>query len=58
VVNETRQEASRGRAQEGFLLARSIWDQGTYDHVLADKLVPQTVTEGIAAGHLEFVLHG
>lgn len=36
----------------------TIWDQGTYDNVLADKPVPQTVTEGIAAGQLEFVLHG
>jgi bifunctional non-homologous end joining protein LigD len=36
----------------------TIWDQGTYDHVLAEKPVPQTVPEGIAAGHLEFALHG
>jgi bifunctional non-homologous end joining protein LigD len=36
----------------------TIWDQGTYDHVLADQPVPQTVSEGIAAGHLEFALHG
>jgi hypothetical protein len=36
----------------------SIWDQDTYDNVLADKPVPQTVTEGIDAGHLEFTLHG
>jgi bifunctional non-homologous end joining protein LigD len=35
-----------------------IWDQGTYDHVLADKPAPQTVTEGIEAGHLEVALHG
>jgi bifunctional non-homologous end joining protein LigD len=32
----------------------TIWDQGTYDNLLAD----QTVTEGIAAGRLEFALHG
>jgi bifunctional non-homologous end joining protein LigD len=36
----------------------TIWDQGTYDNLLADKPVPQTVTEGIAAGQLEFALHG
>ena len=36
----------------------SIWDQGTYDNLLADKPAPQTVTEGIDAGHLEVVLHG
>jgi len=36
----------------------TIWDQGTYDNLLADKAVPQTVPEGIAAGHLEFALHG
>jgi bifunctional non-homologous end joining protein LigD len=36
----------------------TIWDQGHYDNVLADKPGPQTVTEGIAAGRLEFVLHG
>ena len=36
----------------------TIWDQGTYDNVLADRPVPQTVTEGIATGRLEFVLHG
>jgi bifunctional non-homologous end joining protein LigD len=36
----------------------SIWDQGTYDNVLADKPAPHTVTEGIDAGHLEFTLHG
>ena len=32
----------------------AIWDQGTYDNLRAD----QTVTEGIAAGQLEFALHG
>ena len=36
----------------------TIWDQGHYDNLLADKPVPQTVTEGIAAGRLEFALHG
>jgi bifunctional non-homologous end joining protein LigD len=36
----------------------SIWDQGTYDNLLADKPHPQTVTEGIKAGHLEFALRG
>src|SRR5262249_35470970 len=36
----------------------TIWDHGTYDNVLEDKPMPQTVTEGIQAGHLEFALHG
>jgi bifunctional non-homologous end joining protein LigD len=36
----------------------TIWDQGTYHNLLADKPLPQTVTEGIDAGHLEFALHG
>ena len=36
----------------------TIWDQGTYDNVLADKPGPRTVTEGIEAGHLEFALRG
>jgi len=36
----------------------AIWDRGTYDNLLADKPEPQTVAEGIAAGHLEFALHG
>ncbi len=36
----------------------TIWDQGIYDNLLADKPVPQTVTVGIEAGHLEFALHG
>jgi bifunctional non-homologous end joining protein LigD len=35
-----------------------IWDRGTYENLLADKAVPQTVAEGIAAGKLEFILHG
>ena len=36
----------------------TIWDQGTYANVLAERPVPQTVPEGIAAGHLELVLYG
>ena len=36
----------------------AIWDHGTYENLLADKPVPQPVTDGIAAGRLEFVLHG
>src|SRR5207302_9675076 len=35
-----------------------IWDHGTYDNLLADKAEPQSVTEGIDAGRLEFALHG
>jgi bifunctional non-homologous end joining protein LigD len=36
----------------------TVWDSGTYDNLLADKPVPQTTTEGIEAGRLEFALHG
>src|SRR5262252_3018307 len=36
----------------------AIWDRGTYENLLSEKVPPQTVTEGIAAGRLEFVLHG
>ena len=36
----------------------TIWDQGTYDNLLAAKPVPQTVTKGIEAGQLEIALHG
>lgn len=36
----------------------TIWDQGTYDNVLAERRVPQTVPEGMTAGHLELVLYG
>jgi bifunctional non-homologous end joining protein LigD len=35
-----------------------IWDRGTYDNLLAEKPHPQTVSEGIEAGRLEFTLHG
>src|SRR5262245_56241231 len=31
-----------------------IWDRGTYENLLADKPKPQTVSEGIEAGRLEF----
>jgi bifunctional non-homologous end joining protein LigD len=36
----------------------TIWDHGTYDNLLADKRVPQTMAEGIAAGQLELALDG
>jgi len=36
----------------------TVWDHGTYDTMLADQPVPQTVTEGIAAGRLELTLYG
>jgi bifunctional non-homologous end joining protein LigD len=36
----------------------TIWDHGTYDNLLADRPRPQTVSEGIAAGRLEFTLYG
>lgn len=36
----------------------SIWDHGTFENVMAEKSTPQTASEAIDAGHLEFVLHG
>src|SRR6266550_3954197 len=36
----------------------SIWDHGAYENLMENKPEPQTVTEGIDAGRLEFVLHG
>jgi bifunctional non-homologous end joining protein LigD len=36
----------------------SVWDHGTYDNLLADQVPPRTVTQGIEAGRVEFVLHG
>jgi bifunctional non-homologous end joining protein LigD len=36
----------------------TIWDQGTFDNLLIDKPVPQTVAQGIATGRLEFALYG
>src|SRR5205814_3524605 len=50
----------KGRIPEGEYGAGVvyIWDHGTYDNLLADKPRPQTVSEGIEAGRLEFVLHG
>jgi bifunctional non-homologous end joining protein LigD len=35
-----------------------IWDRGTYDNLLAERPQPQTVSQGIEAGRLEFTLHG
>jgi bifunctional non-homologous end joining protein LigD len=35
-----------------------IWDRGTYENLLASKGQPQTVAQGIEAGHLEVILHG
>jgi len=35
-----------------------IWDRGTYENMLASKPHAQTITDGIAAGHLEVTLHG
>src|ERR687883_196156 len=35
-----------------------IWDKGTYENILAHKPHPQSMAEGINAGHLEVQLHG
>ncbi len=43
--------------QYGAGLVR-IWDRGTYENRLASKGQPQTIAEGIEAGHLEVILHG
>jgi bifunctional non-homologous end joining protein LigD len=36
----------------------TIWDRGSYENLLAQKPLPQTMAEGLAAGRLEFALHG
>src|SRR5207244_1034717 len=36
----------------------AIWHRGTYDNLLADKPVPQTVSQGVEAGRLTFTLPG
>src|SRR5215471_7262189 len=36
----------------------TVWDHGTYENLAADKPQPLSVTEGIAAGRVEVVLHG
>lgn len=50
----------RGTIPEGQYGAGrvTIWDEGTYENVLASKPRPQTLSEGIEAGHLEVLLHG
>lgn len=35
-----------------------IWDKGTYENLLARQPHPQSIAEGINAGHLEVHLHG
>jgi bifunctional non-homologous end joining protein LigD len=35
-----------------------IWDKGTYENILARQPHPQSLTDGINAGHLEVRLHG
>ena len=49
-----------GRIPEGQYGAGTvkIWDHGTYRNLMADKPVPQMVSEAIDSGHLEFELHG
>ena len=36
----------------------TIWDQGTYENLLAQKPQPQTIAQGIESGHIEAQLHG
>jgi bifunctional non-homologous end joining protein LigD len=36
----------------------SIWDRGTYENLLENKLVPQGMREAIEHGHVEILLHG
>ncbi|HMC90208.1 MAG TPA: non-homologous end-joining DNA ligase [Gemmataceae bacterium] len=49
-----------GRIPEGQYGAGTvkIWDHGTYENLMAEKPVPQTVSQAIDSGHLEFDLHG
>jgi bifunctional non-homologous end joining protein LigD len=49
-----------GTIPEGEYGAGTVetWDHGTYDNLLAEKAIPQSVSEGIESGKLEFVLHG
>lgn len=35
-----------------------IWDQGTYENVLAHKNPPKTMEEALLDGHVEVDLHG
>ena len=35
-----------------------IWDHGTYENILATKPQPQSISEGVDSGRLEFALHG
>jgi bifunctional non-homologous end joining protein LigD len=50
----------KGKIPEGQYGAGTVklWDKGTFDNLLSEKPVPQTVEEGIEAGRLEFALHG
>lgn len=50
----------KGRIPEGQYGAGTvaIWDHGTYENLLGERPVPQTVTEGIESGRVEFRLHG
>jgi DNA ligase D-like protein (predicted 3'-phosphoesterase) len=36
----------------------AIWDQGTYDNVLASKNPPKSMEQALAEGHVEVDLHG
>src|SRR6266446_5377571 len=49
-----------GRIPEGQYGAGTvkIWDHGSYENLMANKPVPQTVRAAIDSGHLEFELHG
>ncbi|MGD0237376.1 MAG: DNA polymerase ligase N-terminal domain-containing protein [Syntrophorhabdales bacterium] len=35
-----------------------LWDQGTYENILAGKDPPKTMEEALHDGHLEIALHG
>src|SRR5438874_4702660 len=50
----------KGKIPEGQYGAGTvkIWDKGTFDNLLSEQPVPQTVEEGIEAGRLEVALHG
>lgn len=36
----------------------TVWDHGTYESLVGEKATPRSAGEAIAAGRLEFVMHG
>lgn len=36
----------------------TVWDHGTYESLMGEKATPRSAAEAIAAGRLEFAMHG